>query len=148
MNAFDPTRYTRSKWLKGSDLPKGRPIVVTIAEAYEHEFEQSGEVKPVLTFSDHDQALTLNKTKITTLIDLFGTDVLAWVGQRINLQAVPSQFAGKPTIMITLADQPLPTAQRQAPAMHRQPTAQRQPAVGGVPPTWASEPPSDDDLPA
>ena len=145
MMAFDPTKYTKSKFVKGSDLPK-RLTTVTIAKVYEHTFDQSGETKPALDFSDFDQSMALNKTQIATLIDLFGTDVRAWAGQRINLQPVPTQFAGKSSIMITLADaQPFPTAQRQAP-MHRQQAVHRQPVVQDEPPAWATEPLSDDDL--
>jgi hypothetical protein len=52
---MDMTKYTQSKWLKGSDLRPGRPTTVTIRRVYEHTFEQTGETKPVLEFGDHDQ---------------------------------------------------------------------------------------------
>lgn len=104
MNMFDPTKYTKSRWLKGADLPRGRMTTVTISKAYEHHFEQQNETKPVIEFDELDQALPLNKTQVITLIDLFSANPNLWIGQRINLTPVASNYQGKPTIQITIAE--------------------------------------------
>jgi hypothetical protein len=101
---FDVSKYTKSKWLRGSDLKPGRPVTVTIAKAYEHHFEESGETKPVLAFADFPQNLVLNKTRVLALIEAFGEDVRLWAGQRVNLMAVPSGFQNKPTVMLSAAE--------------------------------------------
>ena len=85
-------------------------MTVTIARAYEHRFEQSNETKPALDFSDFDQSLALNKTQVVALIEAFGPDVRLWIGQTVSLLAVPSNYQGKPTILITTAESaPSPT---------------------------------------
>ena len=121
--SFDPTKYTKSRFVKGSDLLPGQAVVVTISKVYEHRFDQTGEVKPVLDFSDFDQSMVLNKTQVNALISMFGTDVRLWVGQVISLQAAPSNYQGKPTILIAAATTPPPS--------------------GGQPPAPATQPPSD-----
>jgi hypothetical protein len=106
---FDPTKYTQSRWIKGADLTPGQPITGTIKAAYEFTFEQSGDTKPALDFYDLDQSMTLNKTQVGTMIELFGNDPNQWIGKAVQLMAVPSSFQGKPTILITTANggQPL-----------------------------------------
>ena len=106
---FDMSKYTRSKWLKGSDLPTGRATPDTIQRAYEHTFEQAGETKPVLEFLDLDQHLVLNKSQVTALINLFGPDARLWANQRVNLMPVPSSYQGKPTVLITAGETAAPS---------------------------------------
>lgn len=101
---FDATKYTKSRWLKGVDLPRGRMTTVTINNAFEHHFEQQHETKPVIEFEELEQALVLNKTQVVTLIDLFGANPSLWIGQRIHLTPVASNYQGKPTIQITMAE--------------------------------------------
>jgi hypothetical protein len=106
---FDMSKYTRSKWLKGSDLPLGRATPATIKRVYENTFEQTGETKPVIEFLDLDQHLVLNKSQVMALINLFGTDAHLWANQRITLMPVPSNYQGKPTIMIGAGETATPT---------------------------------------
>lgn len=96
--SFDPTQYTKSQFLKGSDLEE--PLVVTVAAAYEHTFEIDGSVKPALEFVDLDQHLILNKTNIKAMIAMFGTDVDEWIGKRIMLIPVPDAYQGKAGIRL------------------------------------------------
>ena len=139
---FDVEKYTKSRWLKGLDLPKGRAVVVTIAKVYEHHFETTDETKPIADFEEVDQSLPLNKTQITVLIDMFGKDVRLWVGQRISLQAIPSSYGpSKPTILIAEAPAEAPG---KVPGYSRE-DAQRDVArrAQQQPPDWATEPPPD-----
>lgn len=93
-------KYTKSRWLKGSDLPDGEIVEVTIEKAYEFTFEQTGDTKPIVSFLELDQELPLNKSQTIALVSLFGPDTDAWIGQRIKMMAVPSNYQGKPTIAI------------------------------------------------
>lgn len=153
--SFDPTKYTKSKWMKGSDLQMGRAVLVTIGKAWEHFFEQQGETKVALKFDEMDQDLACNKTQVMTLIELFGPDPRAWVGQRISLLAVPSNYQGKPTILISEAQVAPPTAAGRAtpvkaPGYSREDAqrdmARRQQQPNDAPPDWASAPPEQEDV--
>lgn len=96
-------KYTKSKWLRGNDLENdydGEAIVVTIKNVSEETFEQTGETKPVVQFIELEQALICNKTQVGKLIDLFGDDAAGMVGKQITLQAAPSSYPGKSTILI------------------------------------------------
>lgn len=97
---FDASQFVKSKYLKGSELDKRKPIRVTIQGVDQREFPEQG-MKLVLSFLEIDQELVLNKTQISTMIDLFGTSTGVWRGQRINLMQVASSYQGKPTILIT-----------------------------------------------
>lgn len=99
--SLDVTKYTKSKFLKASDLDLGRPTQATVKRVYEHTFEQENETKVVIEFREFDQHLVLNKTQIMTLVGMFGAQTGTWQGQRLNLTAVPSNYQGKPTILIT-----------------------------------------------
>jgi hypothetical protein len=97
---FDASQFVKSKYLKGSELDKRKPIRVTIQGVDQREFPEQGQ-KLVLSFLEIDQEMILNKTQIGTMIDLFGTSTGVWRGQRINLMQVTSSYQGKPTILIT-----------------------------------------------
>lgn len=107
--SFDASKYTQSKWLHGADLAQGQVLTLTIKEATEHAFDD-GSKRPVLSFLEIEQQLALNKTQTATLIGLFGANAGGWTAQRVDLVAVPSNYAGKPTILIRAAQQaPMPT---------------------------------------
>jgi len=106
---MDTSKFTKSKWLKASDLPLGKLTPVTVKAEYDYTFELTGETKGCLEFHETSQIMTLNPTQGRTMTALFGDNSKLWVGQRINLQAVPSNFQGKPTILISEAQAQLPT---------------------------------------
>lgn len=97
--SFDASQYVKSDWLHGSDLPNGQPVQASIKAAYEHSFDD-GTVKPVVEFYEMREKLALNKTQTRALIELFGANAGGWVGQTVEMLAVPSNFQGKPTIAI------------------------------------------------
>ena len=103
--AFDTGKYARSPFLKGDDLEEGEKVVVTIKDAREIEFPD-GKTVPALDFLELDQALTLNKTRILKLIDLFGEDTEDWLNQRIALYAVPVQYNGKSVMSVAVGKAP------------------------------------------
>ena len=101
---FDPSKYTKSQFLKAEDLDGGE--VVTINRAYEHRFDRDQSTKPVLQFLEVDQKLVLNKTRIKILIGAFGGNVADWIGKRVVLGTMQTQMGD--SITIKPADAPAP----------------------------------------
>jgi hypothetical protein len=77
------------KNLKAADLA-GKTKTLTIAGVAMQTV--GDDRKPVMTFSDCDQGLVLNKTNSNTIMDIFGGDTDAWAGQRIELYQTKVQF--------------------------------------------------------
>jgi len=134
--SFDASKYTKSKWLHGSDLPLGQVVTLTIKEATEHAFDD-GTTRPVIRFYELDQALALNKTQTSTLIGLFGTNAGDWIAQRVELMATPSNYAGKPTILIRRGASSGPTINGQPVVTQPTPPA---PAMPSPQPTQPAAP--------
>lgn len=134
---FDASEFVKGKWLHGSDLTLGQPIELTVATVGVHAFDD-GTKRPKVEFLETEQALSLNKTQTGAMIGLFGANTAAWVGQRVTLTAVPSNYAGKPTIVIGRAAAPaMPTLNGQPPMADNPFTPQQAAApqqAGGV--TW------------
>ena len=133
--SFDPTKYTTGKWMKGDDIEDGERIIVTIEQAYEHTFEQNGDVRPALDFLEIEQSLSLNKTNTKKLIDLFGNDPDDWQGKQISLIRNPQSFNGKFGVLVgappkkrgpTLLDDAADVVFEQ-PATKRKPVADEEP---------------------
>ncbi len=143
--SFDMGKYVKSMFLHGNDLEG--PTVATIKEVFEHQFAD-GNTTPALKFFELSEMLTLNKTQVRTMIELFGANPEAYPMQRIVLMPAPSGIPGKKTIIITKAPpaaptingqpvvtQPTPPAQAVAP----QPTAPA-PSMPSPQPAAASDP--------
>ena len=133
--SFDASQYVKSKWLHGSDLPLGQVVTLTIKEATEHTFDD-GSKRPVIRFYELDQSLALNKTQTASLIALFGTNAGDWIAQRVELMATPSNYAGKPTVLIRRAAATGPTINGQPVAP--QPTQPAMPSPQPTPPAAAA----------
>jgi len=103
---FDTKKYTQSRFVKGADLVEGERVVLTIKSAEEQTFEQSGDTVPCLSFLEIDQGLTLNRTRIAKLVEMFGEETEEWVGQRIAIYPVPVTFQGKSTMGVAVGKAP------------------------------------------
>lgn len=103
--SFNVDKYTQGVWLKGDDLDEGERTVVTIKAAYEHTF-QDGKQQPVLEFMEVDQKLTLNKTRAKKCVELLGDEPDEWVGKRIALYPVPTQYNGQTHTGVAIAQAP------------------------------------------
>lgn len=125
--SFDASKYTQSKWLHGADLAAGQVLALTIKEASEHAFDD-GSKRPVVSFLEIEQLLALNKTQTAALIAMFGANAGGWMNQRIELMAVPSNYAGKPTIIVRAAQSPAPMPTFNGVQMGQPPAAAPQPA--------------------
>lgn len=103
--SFDAGKYAKNPFLKGEDLDEDERLVVTIKTAEEVTFP-SGDVVPVLEFLEIDQKLTLNKTRVKKLIELYGTDSGEWIDRKIALYPVDVNFQGKTTQGVAIAAPP------------------------------------------
>ena len=78
--------------MKADDL-KGRTGKYTITACTA---EMVGEDKRlVLTFSNNDMPLVLNKTNASTLAELYGPETGAWEGKAIKLVPAETLYQGK-----------------------------------------------------
>jgi hypothetical protein len=134
--SFDASKYTQSKWLHGADLAAGQVLTLTIKEANEHTFSD-GSKRPVVSFLEIEQNLALNKTQTSALIALFGANAGGWQLQRIELMAVPSNYVGKPTIIVRAAPAAMPTFNGQQVGQTAAAAPQSAPALSYVEPTMS-----------
>lgn len=103
--SFDAGKYARNPFIKGEDLDEDDRLVVTVKSAEEVTFP-SGDVVPVLAFLETDQKLTLNKTRVKKMIDMFGTDSSDWIDRKIALYPIDVSFQGKQTQGVAIAPPP------------------------------------------
>jgi hypothetical protein len=91
-----------SKYFRATEFDK--EIVLTIAGVSRVEFTNDGvtSAKPVLGFSETDQALVLNKTNFSALAMMFGEDSDDWRGEKVVLYPGVTDFKGRsmPTIKV------------------------------------------------
>jgi hypothetical protein len=107
-NSYDASEFTQGKFIKGSDFQPGQQVRVRVTNITKEEFKEQGQ-KLVLHFHETDRGMVLNKTQVTSMINLFGPQTAAWVDQSVILQSVPSGYQGKPTILITPAQPTIPS---------------------------------------
>jgi hypothetical protein len=91
----------KNAYIKAEDLEE--PITVTIDEAEIEELGERKEKKLVLSFSDHEQKLAVNKTNAKTLVKLFGDDTDSWLGQKITLGAREVDFKGESVMAVRVS---------------------------------------------
>lgn len=84
-----------SKYLKATDIPKGREVTVQIDAVLMEVMEQSNEEKPILSFIGKQKGLVLNVTNSTTLSEAYGDDTDEWHGKPVVLFASTTSFNGR-----------------------------------------------------
>lgn len=84
-------------FVKGDDV-KSNPIIVTIAGAREHKFDD-GNTQVVLDFSDDNRSFGLNATNFDACVDVTGQDDTDdWKGHRIEIYFDPNvMYMGRKT---------------------------------------------------
>lgn len=95
-------KYFPSKYLKASDL-NGSDMVVTIDEFGEEQFRDASDVSPIVSLQE-TKSFVLNKTKFTTIEDLYG-DTEGWAGKRITLYPAEVEFRGKSVRAVRVRDE-------------------------------------------
>lgn len=104
--SFSTDKYTESPYLRGEDLEEGERLVVTIKEAYETTFPQSGDTVPILKFMEVEKSLTLNRTRVKKLCELLGPDPEDWIGKKVSLYPVDVNYQGKVSLGVAVAAAP------------------------------------------
>ena len=115
-------------YLKGEHL-NGRKVTATIAEiVIEETHAQAGrtEEKPVCYFRESKKGLILSPTNMRTLRAMFGDDVAAAIGKRVQLEAIPLRVAGRDTLPVRINPAPQPaTTPSDAPTTAARPRPRR-----------------------
>ena len=123
-------------YLKGEHL-NGRKVIATIAEiTIEETHAQAGrtEEKPVCYFKESKKGLILSPTNMRALRAMFGDDVAAAIGKRVQLEAIPLRVAGRDTLPVRIN----PAPQTTTPATETTPApATTTPAPDKIPATAA-----------
>lgn len=97
--SFDAKKFARSDFLRADDIEQA--VIVTISGAAVKTIGQAQEEKPILSFYELPQGLVLNRSRVRAMLELFGDNTDAWVGQRVVL--APTVIAGCQSIMIVKA---------------------------------------------
>ena len=87
--------FLRSKYLGASDL-NGKEPVVTISRI-SMENMRDGQRKVAIFINNHPKGILLNKTNTKAIAALYGKETDAWVGKRIKLVSVWTEYGGQPT---------------------------------------------------
>lgn len=82
--------FSSGLW-KAQDIAK--PVYLTIADAKAHEFDDG--TKLIVSFSDSDKDLVLNKTNSHTIAELYGDDTDDWKGKPLCLFKARVPFQGR-----------------------------------------------------
>lgn len=104
-----------SKYLKASDIPDGRDVIVKIDVVRMEIMTEAGtEEKPILYFVGKEKGLVLNQTNAGTLATALGDDTETWHGQTVTLFTTTTQFNGRtvPCIRLRVPRQAPPAPQR------------------------------------
>ena len=114
-----------SNYLRACDL-QGRTVTVKIASVGVEKVGQEGDTKPVMHFEGKEKGVILNKTKSTTLQNVFGPETNHWIGQIITLAAGQTNFKGELVACINFGIVPVasPTQNAQLPPVKESFTAQ------------------------
>ena len=99
--------------LSAADL-KGQTVALTIKSVTVEEIGLQKDRKPVVWFSDAKKGLCLNVTNGRTIKDLYGDDMDAWTGQRIELFPTYVDFQGRQVQAIRV--RPVAPTQEKLPA--------------------------------
>lgn len=102
---MDATRFLGSRYLSAEQLGD-KPMDVCIDKVTsmaQTKGEKAGKEQLVLHFGDGVKPLPLNATNAKTCIKELSAETLAWVGAKVRLNVVPTEFAGQPTKGIRLA---------------------------------------------
>lgn len=90
----------QSKYLSSSDL-QGKEPTVTITQV-EVEKMNDGETKLCIYVNNKAKGIVLNKTNAKAVAALYGDESSRWVGRKVKLVTVWSDFQGKPVQAIRI----------------------------------------------
>lgn len=100
----------QSKYLSYSDL-QGKEPVVTITQVEIAKMDD-GEVKLCIYVNNKPKGIILNKTNAKSIAALYGDESGSWVGKRVKLVTVWTEYAGKPVQAIRIVPPGVDTMQQ------------------------------------
>jgi hypothetical protein len=108
-----------SKYLSAGDL-QGKEPTVTITQITMEKMTD-GQNKPCIFVNNRPKGIILNKTNAMAIASMYGKNTDAWIGKKIKLVKVWTDFQGKPVEAIRLVPPGIETMQErgmaaQAPA--------------------------------
>lgn len=89
VNDLFPSNYMKA----GADVPEGHELTLT-CDAVTME-KLGDDEKPVLSFSDYDKSLVLNKTNANTIAGMYGAQTEKWRGRKVTLIHQWVDFQGR-----------------------------------------------------
>jgi hypothetical protein len=108
LSMIDPAKYSKSRYLKASDLkhPRTRVRIHSVAEEL---VGTPGEQKVVVTYTTPTLKLhAMNKTNLEALVEHFGLDETTWPGKVVILVKTTAMYNGKLVDAIRLEFPPQP----------------------------------------
>lgn len=108
-----------SKYLSASDLQGKEPTVVITQMTMEKMTD--GQNKPCIFVNNRPKGIVLNKTNAMAIASIYGKNTDGWIGKKIKLVKVWTDFQGKPVEAIRIVQPGIETMQErgfeaQAPA--------------------------------
>lgn len=104
---YDVNEVFPSEYLKAADL-KDKAATVTITNI-EMRKMRDGENKLCLFFNRADKGMLLNKTNSKVLEALYGPRTGGWLGQKITIFPIMTDYQGQPTLAIRMRPPGAPT---------------------------------------
>jgi len=105
--------FIQNKFLGVTDL-KGKEPIVTISRV-EVENMRDGTSKLAIYINGHPKGILLNKVNTRSIQGMYGDDTDGWIGNKIKLVAVWTEYQGKPTQGLRIMAPGVDTDVRQAP---------------------------------
>lgn len=108
-----------SKYLSAADL-QGKEPTVTITQMTMEKMTD-GQNKPCIFVNNRPKGIVLNKTNAMSIASMYGKNTDSWIGKKIKLVKVWTDFQGKPVEAIRIVQPGVDTMQErgfeaQAPA--------------------------------
>jgi|TARA_B100001971_G_C17940665_1_gene407482 hypothetical protein len=82
-----------SKYVSSADIDS--PVVVTMDKISIEEVGEGKDELPVLSFTDYDKGLVLNKTNTKKIASIHGTETLDWADKQIVLIKSVTSYKGE-----------------------------------------------------
>ena len=103
-----------SKYLSANDL-QGKEPTVTITQITMEKMTD-GQIKPCIFVNNRPKGIILNKTNAMSISQLYGKNTDGWIGTKIKLVKVWTDFQGKPVEAIRIVPPGVDTMQQRGPA--------------------------------
>ena len=83
---IDSSRYfTGGAWLHAADVKNGAKLKIERFDEVSVVEDGTPKIVPILRFVDADDPMSLNKTNLNRLVELFGPDEKRWKGKTVTL---------------------------------------------------------------